>query len=45
VTIPNKLATKTKAPVEPIPLIGTGQIMPAGREGILNFRFWESCYT
>lgn len=31
------VAVKTNAPVVPITLIGTGQIMPAGREGILNF--------
>ena len=30
------VAAKTKAPVVPITLIGTGQIMPAGREGIVN---------
>ncbi|XP_027359519.1 1-acyl-sn-glycerol-3-phosphate acyltransferase 1, chloroplastic-like isoform X3 [Abrus precatorius] len=30
------VATKTNAPVVPITLIGTGQIMPAGREGIVN---------
>lgn len=30
------IAAKTKAPVVPITLIGTGPIMPAGREGILN---------
>lgn len=31
------IAAKTNAPVVPITLIGTGQIMPAGREGIVNF--------
>ncbi|XP_057726099.1 1-acyl-sn-glycerol-3-phosphate acyltransferase BAT2, chloroplastic-like isoform X1 [Arachis stenosperma] len=30
------IAAKTNAPVVPITLIGTGQIMPAGREGIVN---------
>lgn len=30
------VAAKTNAPVVPITLIGTGQIMPAGREGIVN---------
>lgn len=30
------LAAKTRVPVVPITLIGTGQIMPAGMEGILN---------
>ncbi|XP_057509458.1 1-acyl-sn-glycerol-3-phosphate acyltransferase LPAT1, chloroplastic-like isoform X2 [Actinidia eriantha] len=30
------IAAKTKVPVVPITLIGTGKIMPAGREGILN---------
>lgn len=31
------VAAKTKVPVVPITLIGTGKIMPAGMEGILNF--------
>lgn len=31
------IAAKTKVPVVPITLIGTGKIMPAGMEGILNF--------
>jgi 1-acyl-sn-glycerol-3-phosphate acyltransferase len=30
------IAAKTKVPVVPITLIGTGRIMPAGREGIVN---------
>ncbi|KAG5119678.1 hypothetical protein AAZX31_12G154000 [Glycine max] len=30
------VAAKTNAPVVPITLIGTGQIMPAGKEGIVN---------
>ncbi|KAF7153041.1 hypothetical protein RHSIM_Rhsim01G0033000 [Rhododendron simsii] len=30
------IAAKTKVPVVPITIIGTGKIMPAGREGILN---------
>ncbi|KAL6223729.1 hypothetical protein ACLB2K_002587 [Fragaria x ananassa] len=30
------LAAKTKVPVVPITLIGTGNIMPVGKEGILN---------
>lgn len=30
------VAAKTNAPVVPISLIGTGQIMPAGKEGIVN---------
>lgn len=30
------IAAKTKVPIVPITLIGTGPIMPAGREGILN---------
>ncbi|KAA8522863.1 hypothetical protein F0562_009286 [Nyssa sinensis] len=30
------IAAKTRIPVVPITLIGTGKIMPAGREGILN---------
>ncbi|XP_027934162.1 1-acyl-sn-glycerol-3-phosphate acyltransferase 1, chloroplastic-like isoform X1 [Vigna unguiculata] len=30
------VAAKTNAPLVPITLIGTGQIMPAGKEGILN---------
>ncbi|XP_012575453.1 1-acyl-sn-glycerol-3-phosphate acyltransferase BAT2, chloroplastic isoform X2 [Cicer arietinum] len=30
------IAAKTNAPVVPITLIGTGQIMPAGREGMVN---------
>ncbi|KAL5100961.1 hypothetical protein RYX36_005288 [Vicia faba] len=33
------IAAKTKVPVVPITLIGTGQIMPAGREGIVNTGF------
>ncbi|KAE9608315.1 putative 1-acylglycerol-3-phosphate O-acyltransferase [Lupinus albus] len=31
------VAAKMNAPVVPITLIGTGQIMPAGKEGIVNF--------
>ncbi|GFS31440.1 phospholipid/glycerol acyltransferase family protein [Actinidia rufa] len=30
------IAAKTKVPVVPITIIGTGKIMPSGREGILN---------
>lgn len=30
------IAAKTKVPVIPITIIGTGKIMPAGREGTLN---------
>lgn len=30
------VATKTGAPVIPITLIGTGELMPSGMEGILN---------
>ena len=30
------VAAKTKVPVVPITLVGTGNIMPAGFEGILN---------
>jgi len=30
------VAAKTNAPLVPITLIGTGQIMPAGKEGIVN---------
>ncbi|KAF7838140.1 1-acyl-sn-glycerol-3-phosphate acyltransferase 1, chloroplastic-like isoform X1 [Senna tora] len=30
------VAAKTKAPVVPITLVGTGQIMPAGKEDIVN---------
>ncbi|KAK7390476.1 hypothetical protein VNO78_25782 [Psophocarpus tetragonolobus] len=30
------VAAKTNAPVVPVTLIGTGQIMPAGKEGIVN---------
>lgn len=30
------LAAKTKVPVVPITLIGTGKIMPVGKESILN---------
>uniref|UniRef100_A0A5B7BQW7 1-acyl-sn-glycerol-3-phosphate acyltransferase n=1 Tax=Davidia involucrata TaxID=16924 RepID=A0A5B7BQW7_DAVIN len=30
------IAAKTRVPVVPITLIGTGKIMPSGREGILN---------
>lgn len=30
------IAAKTKVPVVPITLIGTGKIMPPGREAILN---------
>ncbi|KAF3451193.1 hypothetical protein FNV43_RR07286 [Rhamnella rubrinervis] len=30
------VAAKTKVPVVPITLIGTGKLMPAGMEGILN---------
>lgn len=30
------IAAKTNAPVVPITLIGTGQIMPPGWEGIVN---------
>lgn len=30
------VAAKTKAPVIPITLVGTGQIMPAGKEGTVN---------
>lgn len=33
------IAAKTKVPVVPITLIGTGQIMPAGRESIVNTGF------
>ncbi|KAI5441184.1 branched-chain-amino-acid transaminase bat2 [Lathyrus oleraceus] len=33
------IAAKTKVPVVPITLIGTGQIMPTGREGIVNSGF------
>ncbi|KAG8639443.1 1-acyl-sn-glycerol-3-phosphate acyltransferase BAT2, chloroplastic isoform X2 [Manihot esculenta] len=31
------VAAKTKVPVVPITLVGTGEIMPSGMEGILNF--------
>lgn len=30
------VAAKTRAPVIPITLIGTGKLMPSGMEGILN---------
>lgn len=30
------VAAKTNAPLVPITLVGTGQIMPAGKEGIVN---------
>ena len=30
------IAAKTQVPVVPITLIGTGKLMPAGMEGILN---------
>lgn len=30
------IAAKTRVPVVPITLIGTGKIMPAGMEGIVN---------
>ncbi|KAI9125801.1 hypothetical protein K1719_003219 [Acacia pycnantha] len=33
------VATKTNVPVVPITIIGTGQIMPAGREDIVNSAF------
>ena len=30
------VATKTNVPVVPITIIGTGEIMPAGRENVVN---------
>ncbi|POO03270.1 Phospholipid/glycerol acyltransferase [Trema orientale] len=35
------IAAKTKVPVVPITLIGTGKLMPAGMEGILNTGYIE----